>query len=60
MSDKTDGCECLFVPDTVMREGENVLLDDTSKEDIENALGIKVKVIESTPEGIMKGMEAVC
>lgn len=60
LSDKTDGCECLFVPDTVMREGENVLLDDTSKEDIENALGIKVKVIESTPEGIMKGMEAVC
>ncbi|MDP3259921.1 MAG: DUF512 domain-containing protein [Thermodesulfovibrionales bacterium] len=60
LSDKTDGFECLFVPDTVMREGENVLLDDTSKEDIENALGIKVKVIESTPEGIMKGMEAVC
>ncbi|MDP2280042.1 MAG: DUF512 domain-containing protein, partial [Nitrospirota bacterium] len=60
LSDKTDGCVCLFVPDTVMREGENVLLDDTSKEDIENALGIKVKVIESTPEGIMKGMEAVC
>ena len=60
LSDKTDGCECLFVPDTVMKEGENVLLDDTSKEDIENALGIKVKVIESTPEGIMKGMEAVC
>lgn len=60
LSDKTDGCERLFVPDTVMREGENVLLDDTSKEDIENALGIKVKVIESTPEGLMKGMEAVC
>lgn len=60
LSDKTDGCDCLFVPDTIMREGENVLLDDTSKEDIESALGIKVKVIASTPEGIMKGMEAVC
>jgi putative radical SAM enzyme (TIGR03279 family) len=60
LSDKTDGCECLFVPDTVMKEGENVLLDDTSMEDIENALGIKVNVIESAPEGIMKGMEAVC
>ena len=60
LSDKTDGCECLFVPDTVMREGENVLLDDTTKEDIENALDIKVKVIESVPEGIMKGMVAVC
>ena len=30
------------------------------KEDIENALDIKVNMIESTPEGIMKGMEAVC
>ncbi|MCX5717343.1 MAG: DUF512 domain-containing protein [Nitrospirae bacterium] len=60
LSDKTDGCECLFVPDIVMRDGENVLLDDTSKDDIENALGIKVKVIEATPEGIMKGLEAVC
>ena len=55
LSDKTDGCERLFIPDTVMREGENVLLDDTSKEDIENALDIKVNVIESTPEGIVRG-----
>jgi NifB/MoaA-like Fe-S oxidoreductase len=60
LSDKTDGCECLFVPDIVMRDGDNVLLDDTSKDDIENALGIKVKLIESTPEGIIKGLEAVC
>jgi len=60
LSDKIDGCDCLFVPDVVMREGEAMLLDDITKEDIERALGIKVKVIDSTPEGLIKGMEAVC
>lgn len=54
----TDGYECLLIPDTVFREGDNVFLDDISKKDIENALGIKSRVIESTPEGLVKGMEA--
>jgi len=56
LSDKTDGCDCLLIPDIVLREGEGMLLDDTTKEDIENALGIKAMVIESTPEGLIKGM----
>lgn len=60
LSDKTDGHECLLIPDVVFRDGEDVFLDDISRKDIENALDIKVNVIESTPEGIMKGMEAVC
>ena len=60
LSDKTDGHECLLIPDVVFRDGEDVFLDDISRKDVEDALGIKVKVIESTPEGIMKGMEAVC
>jgi len=59
LSDKAEGYECLLVPDTVLREGEDVFLDDISKRDIERALGIKVKVIESTPEGIIKGMEVM-
>lgn len=54
--DKTGGHECLLIPDTVFREGDDVFLDDISKKDIENALGIKARVIESTPEGIIKGM----
>ncbi|MDI6744693.1 MAG: DUF512 domain-containing protein [Thermodesulfovibrionales bacterium] len=57
--DKTDGHECLFIPDVVFRDGEDVFLDDISRKDVEDALGIKVKVIESTPEGIMKGMEGI-
>ena len=59
LSDKAEGYECLLVPDTVLREGEDVFLDDISKRDIERALGIKIKVIESTPEGIIKGMEVM-
>jgi len=58
LADKTDGYECLLIPDTVLREGRDVFLDDISEKDIENALGIKVKVIEPTPEGLIKGMEA--
>jgi putative radical SAM enzyme (TIGR03279 family) len=60
LSDKTDGHERLLIPDVVLRDGEDVFLDDISKKDVEDALGIKVKMIESTPEGIIKGMEAVC
>ncbi len=59
LSDKTDGCECLLIPDVVFRDGEDVFLDDISKKDVEDAVGIKVKVIESTPEGIVKGMEGI-
>ncbi|TAL26486.1 MAG: DUF512 domain-containing protein [Nitrospirae bacterium] len=59
LSDKTDGHECLLIPDTVFREGDKVFLDDISKKDIESALGIKARVIESTPEGLVKGMEAL-
>ncbi len=59
LSDKTGSHECLLMPDTVLREGEDVFLDDISKKDVERALGIKVKVVEPSPEGILKGMEAV-
>lgn len=59
LSDKTDNHECLLIPDTVLRDGEDVFLDDISKKDIENALGIKVKVVVPTPEGILRGMEAI-
>lgn len=57
LSDKIDSYELLLVPNNVMREGENVFLDDISKKDIEDALGIRVKVIEPTPEGLLNGLE---
>lgn len=56
LSDKLDGYKWLLVPDIVFKDGENVFLDDVSVKDIERALDIKVRVIESMPEGIIKGM----
>lgn len=55
--DKTEGYDILLVPDVVLREGRDVFLDDVSLKDIESALRIKVKVIEPTPDGLIKGLE---
>ncbi|GER93910.1 DUF512 domain-containing protein [hot springs metagenome] len=45
--------DVLLIPDVVMREGDEVLLDDVSAQDIEDVLGIKAVVIESTPKGLV-------
>jgi len=54
--DKTDSKDVVLLPDVVLREGENVFLDDITLKDMEEALGTSVKKIESTPEGLMKGI----
>jgi putative radical SAM enzyme (TIGR03279 family) len=48
--------EILLIPDIVMREGHEVFLDDVSRQDIEEILGIKSVIIESTPAGIVEAM----
>ncbi len=50
--------EILLVPDVVMKEGDNVLLDDISIKDIEELLGVSATVIESTPKGILDAIAA--
>jgi putative radical SAM enzyme (TIGR03279 family) len=54
--DRTDGKDVIFVPDVVLKEGENVFLDDITLKDMEEALGTAVKKIESTPEGLIQGI----
>lgn len=56
LSDKLDGYKWLLVPDIVFKDGKNIFLDDVSVKDIERALDIKVRVIESMPEGLIKGI----
>lgn len=56
--DRTDGKDVILVPDVVLKEGENVFLDDITLKDMEEALGTAVKKIESTPEGLIKGIES--
>jgi putative radical SAM enzyme (TIGR03279 family) len=45
--------DVLLIPDVVMREGDEVFLDDISRQDIEDVLGVKAVVIESTPKGLV-------
>lgn len=54
--DKTDSKDVVLLPDVVLREGENMFLDDITLKDMEEALGTSVKKIESTPEGLIKGI----
>ncbi|MEK6527396.1 MAG: DUF512 domain-containing protein [Nitrospirota bacterium] len=46
--------DCLLIPNVVLRDGQNMFLDNVTLKDIEENLGMHVKVIEPTPEGILK------
>ncbi|MFA5353797.1 MAG: DUF512 domain-containing protein [Thermodesulfovibrionales bacterium] len=48
--------DILLVPDIVMREGDEVFLDDVSRQDIEELLGVKTVMVESTPEGLIEAI----
>jgi putative radical SAM enzyme (TIGR03279 family) len=48
--------DVLFIPDVMLKHGSDIFLDDVSLHDLEESLGIKVKAIESTPEGIIRGI----
>jgi NifB/MoaA-like Fe-S oxidoreductase len=56
--DRTDSKDVIFVPDVALKEGENMFLDGITLKDMEEALGSAVKKIESTPEGLIKGIES--
>lgn len=45
--------EVLFVPDVMLKEGEELFLDDVGVEDLESELGLPVMVVDSNPWGIL-------
>lgn len=51
--------DLLLVPDVVIREGHEVFLDDVSIRNLEDLLGIKAVVVESTPKGIVDAIAAL-
>jgi putative radical SAM enzyme (TIGR03279 family) len=51
--------DVLLIPDVVMREGDEVFLDGVSRQDIEDVLGVKAVVIESTPKGLADAIAAL-
>jgi putative radical SAM enzyme (TIGR03279 family) len=49
--------QALLVPDVVLREGDDLFLDDISLADLERELGVKVLKVASTPWGLLDGLE---
>jgi putative radical SAM enzyme (TIGR03279 family) len=58
LEDKPLG-KVLLVPDVVLREGQDIFLDDLSLADLEMALEVAVRKVDSTPWGLLDGLEAL-
>jgi putative radical SAM enzyme (TIGR03279 family) len=54
--DKITTQEMILVPDIVLKDREDMFLDNTSLRDMGEALNISVKKIDSTPEGLVHGI----
>lgn len=48
--------DILLVPETAVKEGEQMFLDDVRISDMEAALGIKTRLIEASPAGLLKAL----
>jgi putative radical SAM enzyme (TIGR03279 family) len=46
--------EALLLPDVMLRSGEEVLLDDLTVQDLENALQISIRIVQSDGESLLK------
>jgi len=53
LHDNGDHHDFLLIPEVVFREGDSLMLDNVSIPDIEEALGLKVLVIDGTPQGLV-------
>jgi len=51
--------DILLIPDVVMKEGEEVFLDDISRRDLEDLLAVTGVVVESTPKGLVDAITAL-
>jgi putative radical SAM enzyme (TIGR03279 family) len=48
--------DSLLVPDVTLRDGVDVFLDNVTLKDLEETLGMEVKVIKPTPEGLVEAI----
>lgn len=53
LHDNADAYDILIVPDVVLKEGDDVFLDDVSLRDLEDATGLKTVITDSTPQGLI-------
>lgn len=49
--------DVVVIPDVMLKEGEGVFLDDLTVEALQEALGTRVVVVESTPWGIYEALQ---
>lgn len=47
----------VLLPDVMLKEGEQLLLDDVNLDDLGNQLGVPVLAVETSPWGILDGLE---
>ncbi|OGW74649.1 MAG: hypothetical protein A3J72_00725 [Nitrospirae bacterium RIFCSPHIGHO2_02_FULL_40_19] len=48
--------DCLLVPNVTLRDGHDMFLDNVTLKDMGESLGMQVRPIEPTPEGLLKGI----
>ncbi|WP_432820929.1 DUF512 domain-containing protein [Trichloromonas sp.] len=51
--------DVLLIPDVMLREGADVFLDDLSLADLERELKVRVVKIDSSPWGLLEGLETL-
>ncbi len=59
LSDVVKKDDILLIPDVVLKEGDTLFLDDISIRNLEDLLGIKTEVIESTAKGLVDAITAI-
>lgn len=47
----------LLLPDVLLKEGEQLLLDDFTVADLRKKLGVPIVVVDSSPWGVLEGLE---
>lgn len=56
LHDNTDAHDVLIVPDSALKEDEDIFLDDVSLKDIQEATGLKAIRTEASPQGLIDTM----
>jgi putative radical SAM enzyme (TIGR03279 family) len=59
LHDNTDSYDALLVPDTALKEDEDLFLDSVSLGDVEGATGLRAVRTESTPQGVIDAIECL-
>ncbi|MBF0321050.1 MAG: DUF512 domain-containing protein [Nitrospirae bacterium] len=49
--------EVIFIPDVTLRDGHDMFLDDITVDFVGEALGVKIKIMEASFEGLIKAIE---